>query len=259
MIRLKEAFSDMAETLRRVFQDPPSRGVPVAFPDPGQGSVVVLGVSAREVPYRFVLSSKSSPLLPAPVLGTGQVLFQAALLTEDSWNRWASGAKACEMPVFKVGGCARVGVPPLPRSAPVRQAEISSFRVSSRALRNRFDAPSVRGGAPAFPSPAARQALNLVLGLPIAISGQSFQSLPKAIGMRYTLQLVRASGENIRNLEILGVYSIPKKGVKGLRHDPKTGRILLDLGAEASGAPRAPFILARKKDDRSYVSSFAED
>jgi hypothetical protein len=256
---LKAAFADMAETLRRVFQAPPSRSVPTAFPEPAQGSTLLLESSAKEVPYRFLPSPRTSELLSAPTIGMEATSFQAVLQAEDSFSRWASGAVVCEMPVFQAGGCARVGVPPLPRNAATRRVEPASFRVSLRAFREWVAAPSTRGGSPAIPAPVARQALNVALGLPIAVSGQSFPSLSKALGMRYTLQLVRATGENIRNLDILGVYQIPKKGVKGLRHDPRTGRVLLDLGAEASGAPRASFILAMKKDDRSYVSSFVED
>jgi hypothetical protein len=98
-----------------------------------------------------------------------------------------------------------------------------------------------------------------VLRLPIAIAGADFQKLPRALNMRYGFQLVKASGENIRNLDVLGVFSIPTKGVTSLRHDAQTGRILVNLGAEAIGAPRGRFILARKKDDHGFVSCFVEE
>jgi hypothetical protein len=83
--------------------------------------------------------------------------------------------------------------------------------------------------------------------------------LPKALNMRYTFQLVKTTGENIRNLDVLGVYPVPTKGVTSLRHDARTGRILVNLGPEAVGASRGRFILARKKDDRSFVSCFVEE
>ena len=77
--------------------------------------------------------------------------------------------------------------------------------------------------------------------------------------MRYSLQLVRGTGENVRNLEVLGLFRIPSKGVADLRHDPGQGRILVRLEASAVRASRAPFILARRKDDGSLVSCYVED
>lgn len=97
------------------------------------------------------------------------------------------------------------------------------------------------------------------MGFPVAVEGQEFQSLPKASSMRYTMQLVKTTGENIRNLDILGIYPVPLRGVTSLQHDPSTGRVLLGLSPEASSSPRAPFLLARKKDDLSYVSCFLEE
>jgi hypothetical protein len=76
--------------------------------------------------------------------------------------------------------------------------------------------------------------------------------------MRYSLELVRATGENVRNLEVLGLFRLPRKGVTDLRHDPKTASILVRLEPAALKAPRAPFILARRKDDGALVSCFVE-
>ena len=77
--------------------------------------------------------------------------------------------------------------------------------------------------------------------------------------MRYSLQLVRGTGENVRNLEVLGLFQIPSKGVVDLRHDPRQGRLLIQLESSAIKAPRAPFILARRRDDGALVSCFVED
>jgi hypothetical protein len=77
--------------------------------------------------------------------------------------------------------------------------------------------------------------------------------------MRYSLQLVRGTGENVRNLEVLGLFRLPRKGVADLRHDPRLGRLLVRLLPLAVRAERAPFILARRKDDGALVSCFVED
>lgn len=84
-------------------------------------------------------------------------------------------------------------------------------------------------------------------------------TLPRAQWMRYSLQLVKATGDNIRNLELLGLYRIPSRGVVGMSHDAKTGRLLLALNREAVGASRQPFLLARRRDDRTLVSCLLEE
>lgn len=83
--------------------------------------------------------------------------------------------------------------------------------------------------------------------------------LPKALMMRYNLQLVRATGENIRNLELVGVFRIPSKGTEQVHHDPATGRLMVTLGPAAAGARLAPFVLARRKSDASIVCCFVEE
>jgi hypothetical protein len=98
-----------------------------------------------------------------------------------------------------------------------------------------------------------------MLSLAVPIKSQDIQRLPKGLWMRYSLQLVRGTGENVRNLEVLGLFRIPRKGVADLRHDPGQSRILVRLEASALRAPRAPFILARRKDDGTLLSCFVED
>jgi hypothetical protein len=99
----------------------------------------------------------------------------------------------------------------------------------------------------------------MVRALPVAITGEDLGKLSKALLMRYTLQLVRATGENVRNLEMLGLYRVPSKGARQIRHEPSTGRLLVEMGMEAAGAGRVPFVLARRKDDGSVVYCFAEE
>jgi hypothetical protein len=101
--------------------------------------------------------------------------------------------------------------------------------------------------------------LDTILSLPIPLRAEDIQRLPKGLWMRYSLQLVRGTGENVRNLEVLGLFRIPRKGVTDLRHEPGLSRILIRLEAAAVRAPRAPFILARRKDDGSLLSCFVEE
>jgi hypothetical protein len=259
MIRIREAMTDAAETLRRLFRDPACHTVSTDLPVPPQGLVAILKALVQAPAYGFASPTQPVLLLREASSHPEAMGFLPRLQAEDGWNRWAAGAVVCGMPVFAAAGCSRLEMPALPRSVPCRKQELPPMRFSLRSYREWIRTPLARGGSPRFQAPSAFQAMNQILGLPIAIAGQDFQSLSKALGMRYSLQLVRASGENIRNLDVLGVYQIPKKGVRALSHDAKTGRILLELGMEASGASRAPFILAQKKDDRSYVSCFLED
>jgi hypothetical protein len=257
--RFKDAMSDMAETIRRAFQDPPCRTVPIGIRLPGAASIKLLGTTCMSVPYRFEPEIRTPELLFPSILQSPAMAIEVRLCHEDAFAAWAAGAKVCEMPVFRVGNCGRLAVPPLPRSVTVRAVGLPPFAFSSRCIRSGIAAPPVRECPSRISLPRVRKNLEAVIGLPIAISGEDLAKLPKALNMRYTFQLVKATGENIRNLDVLGVYPVPVKGVVALRHDAQTGRIMLNLGTEAVGAHRGRFILARKKDDRSFVSCFVEE
>jgi len=160
---------------------------------------------------------------------------------------------------FSIGAHRRVEVPPLPRRPRCGRMEPEAFRTVSRGYREGLASPAVRGGSPELAQAVVRGGLEVAMSLPIAIQGQDVQELPRVQWMRYSLQLVKATGENIRNLDVLGLYRIPSKGVASMRHDAKTGRLLLELDREAAGASRLPFLLARRKDDRTLVSCFLEE
>lgn len=257
--RFKDAVSDVAETIRRAFQTPPCRSVPTRLPAPGTSSVGLLAATGLPVDYRFAPGVEIQDLLFQTLLRDERMGFEARLCREDTWATWATGAKVCAMEVFRAGNCGRMVVPPLPRTVPVRPVGLPPFRVASRFVREAVVSPIVRKESLRPLSPRVRRDLEMVLGLPIAIAGEDFQKLPRALNMRYTFQLVKATGENIRNLDVLGVYPVPVRGVSALRHDARSGRILVNLEPEAAGAPRGRFILARKKDDRSFVSCFVEE
>jgi hypothetical protein len=257
--RFRDAVSDVAETIRRTFQNPPCRTVATEFGRPGTAPIGLLETTCIPVDYQFEPGIRIQDLRFCAVLHGEPMSFEARLRREDAWAAWAAGAKVCEMAVFRVGNCSRLAVPSLPRSVPVRGVNLPPFRITSRFIREVIAAPAIRHLSPGFSPPRVSRGLEAVLGLPLAIGGEDLLKLPKALSMRYTFQLVKATGENIRNLEVLGVYPVPVKGVTALRHDAGTGRILVNLGPEAIGAHRGRFILARKKDDHSFVSCFVEE
>jgi hypothetical protein len=252
-------MSDMAETIRRVFQDPPTAGADLRLPVPGVRTVPFPGTRALAPDYRLAPMTGMVPVLAAAPPSEVDFRWVAALHAEEGWSRWAAGAQVCVLPLFKAEMAARLEVPPLPRKARVREAAPEAFRARGRSGLEVLPGTRVEPVPCAIPAPRAFRALEHALALPVAFTGEDLQTLPKALQMRYTLKLVRETGENIRNLEVLGLYRIPARGTRQVNHQAATGRLLVTLGPESVGAPKAPFILARKKDDESIVCCFVED
>ena len=257
--RITEAVADLKETLARAFRDPPSHSLeagPLLARSCGEA---LLSAASSEPDYLLCADARAACLDNPVSMVEAPMRLEGRLQSEEAWARWAAGAVVLEMPVFAQGAQRREEVPPLPRRPPCRCIEATGFRTSARCFREEIASPAARGGPPSLALPAVRSGLDLALGLPIAIQGQDVQALPRGQWMRYSLQLVKATGENIRNLEMLGVYRIPSKGVVGMRHDAKAGRLLLELNRDASGGTRVPFLLARRKDDRTLVSCILEE
>lgn len=257
--RLKDAAADVAETLRRAFTDPPCGRLDPVLPNPRPRVVPILEARGLAPEFRAQAPLREAPLEFAPEPRVAALDMSAPVRAEEGWSRWAAGAPTFAMEVFRVGAAPRVAVPPLPRRPEVKEARPGLPATRSRSLIDPLIAPGTRQLRPAFLPPRCREALDMALGLPVAVTPEAQALIPKALWMRYTLQLVKATDANIRSLDILGLYRIPARGVRGLRHDAASGRLLLDLGPEASGAPRSRLMLARTKTDRALVSCFLED
>lgn len=257
--RLRGAVADAAETLRRLFRE-----VPVHQP-----SAPLEKPAAREVPrfeaLAFDLDHRFNPDVTDPFRGVEASVreepagWTARVAREDAWDRWCAGAAVMELEVFRPAGRRQVAVPPLPRAPKTARLEAGGFRIALRQHRQPLVKPGVFRAAPALSLPGVRRDLDRVLGLSVAVVGEDLQRVPKALWMRYTLALVKATGENIRALEVLGLFRVPSRGVAALRHEARTGRLLLDLTREASGAPRVPLILARRREDHAILTCFPED
>ena len=257
--RFREAMADMAETIRRVFQAPATLGVPLGFRLAVPGAAETLTTSALEPSYRFQAETAREPALEAGLPLAVATGWTAVLREDPGWTAWAAGAVVCQLPLFQAEKCQRLAVPALPARAAGRRVALDAFASRTRSGWTGFGPPAVRREDPGLPAPACRRDLEQALSLPVAFTGEDIQKLSKALWMRYTLQLVRGTGQNIRNLEVLGLYWIPSKGTRQVRQDPATGRLLVNLGPEAVGARKAPFILARQKDDASVVCCFVEE
>ncbi len=256
--KVREAVSDAAETLRRLFADPPAhqalpgplRALPRTCPLPA-GSLRT-GLEPFEAGTRAMAGLEEAIRL-AHLEG-----FAPRLRSEQGWAAWGAEAMVVAMAPLEAAGARGLAVPPLPRRSPVR-ACLESIR-----------APRTRGGLEPLRPPGSRRlepavaveprpGIEAMRALPVPFPAVDTQRLPKGLWMRYSLQMVRRTGENVRNLEVLGLFQVPRKGVQDLRHDARRGRILVKLGAEAAGSPRVPFILVRRRSDGALLSCYLEE
>lgn len=257
--RVREAVADAAETLRRLFSDPVVHAVPrAAFRVvPRHSAPLAAQAQAGWQPPEVLLR-----ILPR--MGEGLRVhipppFEARLQSEEGWSRWGAEATVVAMVPLRPGGAARAEVPPLPRRGASRSALDPIRAPAARRVWEAFREGRARRLDPALEVGGTRSGLQAMFERPISVQGEDLQRLPKGLWMRYSLQMVRATGENVRNLEVLGLFRLPKRGVGELRHDPRRGRILVRLGAEAAGAPRVPFILARRRSDGALLSCYLEE
>ena len=257
--RFKEAMADLAETIRRVFQPPAARPVPLAWPFPEPGRVAPLEAAPGQPFAPCAAAAVAAELLrPAPPAAVA-LAWAPRVEGEPGLADWNAGVRTCAPPMLRSEGCARVEVPALPRRPGIRRERPAGFAARPRSGWAGPEPPAVRRGLQSLGGFRVFPGLQAVLGQPMAVVGEDLGRLPKALLMRYNLQLVRATGENIRNLEVVGLYRIPAKGTEQVRPDPATGRLLVTLGPAAAGARLAPFILARRKTDASIVCCFVEE
>lgn len=257
--RMKDAVADAAETLRRAFAGltvVELRPEPFRLQAQGSSPLAVEGVAGLQPldPIR-----REMPLLDQAVEGRALEPFRATLCAESGWARWGAEAEVLRMTPLEAARATRMAVPPLPRKAQVLGKLEPPIPPAARRWAEALTPPTVRLMETGLTSTEAKAGLRSMLTLPVPIKSEDIQRLPKGMWMRYSLQLVRGTGENVRNLEVLGLFFIPRKGVADLRHDPGQGRILLRLEPIAVRAARAPFILARRKDDGNLVSCYVED
>lgn len=257
--RIGDAMKDVAETLRRVYRDPPAREVSLRFTAHPRPPFALLAAPVRSGLDPFLPVLGIQGLQPAVAIGVEDTTLKTSLRGEDAWASWAAGAKVAVMPVFRSQGTGRLEVPALPRKPRVGAIAAERFPVRIRTAFEGLLQPRYRSAEIRLAPPAARRAVELVFGLPLAITGEDLRTAPKPVQMRCSLQIVKATGENVRNLDLLGRYLIPKKGVRELQHDAASGRLLLQLGPEAAGSGQTVLLLARRKDDRSLLTCTSEE
>ena len=105
-----------------------------------------------------------------------------------------------------------------------------------------------------FAAPNCIASIDRALMAPISIKSKDLASVPKAIWMRCTMHLVKETGENVKNLQIVGLYSIPNNGVKSIAHGASNGSVQIQVGAEAINSELCTLVVARKKSDNAIIS-----
>ncbi len=254
---LRKALGEAADALRRLFGAPKVRSLAAPVPSAVGHGGALLQAAAKGILEPLVIHPQALPLFTGAAGTTTLDPFSTDLHIEEGWEHWSAEARVHIPSLFPAGGAAGGSVPPLPEGKAQRLA------ISTVA------APGVRTTPPTVATPRAfripiqgfnldlEKGLGPVMRKPFSFPSQNVQKLPKALWMRYSLALVKATGENVRNLEVLGLWQLPRKGVSGLRPDAE-GRLWVQLSPEASGAPCAAFMVARKKDDQSLISAFVE-
>lgn len=255
--RIGAAVKDVAETLRRVYQDPPARAVALGFAVRPRPPFAVLQSAVREGLDPFAPPLGAQQLQPQAIPRTAAMAFVAK--GDGGWTGWASGAQVAVATVFAAQGAGRLEVPPLPRRPAVGAFAVDRFASRVQAAAVGLARPRTWSASAGLAPPSSRKGLDLMLGLPVAIAGEDLRAAPKPVQMRCSLQMVKATGENVRNLDLLGRYLIPSKGVREVSHDGGSGRLLVHLGPEACGAERTLLLIARRRDDRSLLTCFPEE
>jgi len=257
--RLRAAVADAAETLRRLFREVPVHEHPAALPRPRTQVAPRMEVRCLRPEHAVQVQVRPPDWRLCGVVREEPIRWAVEPRREEAWDRWAAGAAVLTLEVFHPAARRRLAGGALPRTVRVGRLQPEGFRLALRQHRQPLGRAGVLRAAPAPAPPEVHRDMDRILGLPVAVVAEDLQRVPKALWMRYTLALVKATGENIRSLEVLGLFRVPARGVAALRHEPRTGRLLLELTREASGAPRVPLILARRKEDRAILTCFPED
>ncbi|HJV91787.1 MAG TPA: hypothetical protein VJ623_15865 [Holophagaceae bacterium] len=257
--KAKEALGDMAQTIRRLFGEPRVGSLTASrFQAQGHGELM-LGARVIHGLPATVASVVPVALFEGEVAAGELPSLEAVLREEHGWDAWASGARAVETILFEAGKTAQLAVPPLPKVTRVQAPREPLPRPGIRSLEPKVAAPGCRSlDVDRGLETRTRSEVGRALLQPFAFPGEDLAKLPKNLWMRYSLALVKATGENVRNLEVVGLYRLPRKGVSDLRPDGQ-GRIWVRLTPEAVGAKRAPFMLARRKDDQAFVSACVDE
>ena len=261
--RIKDTVGDVAETIKRAFSGPTVYSAMDFFKAAPACKILPLPTT-RVLTNPLLSSSPSVSVLPLPVSASVSVLnvqFEARVLLETG-EAFRADAKLVSIPLVWPVAAKSAKIPRMDDVAVNKVDEpYSVFNVQFYTLP-RFlleHGGVIHKQIAAINFPRCFASVATALSLPIRIKPDDSLLASKALRMRYSLQLVKKTGENIRNLEIIGLFRIPKKGVSSFKHDATTGLLWITAGTEAQKSRSCKLILARRKSDSKILSCILDD
>lgn len=254
--RIKDTVEDVAETIKRAFVGPAVHSAPQFFIETPVSNAMSLPVASTLVAPLTISAniSVASLLLSAPV-SNADVQFRPRVLLETG-EAFKANAKLVSIPLAWSGVVKSAEIPRM--NAPAVRGVDDSYSVFktefyvlpqfSLKLEKTYKLNT------SMNTPRCFASVETALSRPIGIQSENVEKISKALLMRYTIQLVKETRENIRNLEIIGLYSIPKKGVRAIKRDASAGLLRILVGPEAQNSEYNKLMLARKKSDSTIVS-----
>ncbi len=256
---LKNSFADLAETLKRLFTAPKTQSLDLQTGPLTVHSLPPLEGCVREHSCAFQFHIQPTPLHIKATLQTLPPL-EARIHEEKGWDAWTIQGGSLAVPLFSPAHRIPFEVPRISRKALIHKASPEPWQIRiHHATLARFQPRILRPSFRDDKQPNALQNLDLMFQRPFQMAGIPFHSLPKPLQMRYSLQLVKSTQHNIRSMDILGLFNLPKSGVNAMRFDNSKNRLLLALTPVAARAKRVPFLLARLKDSGEVLSCYPEE
>jgi hypothetical protein len=199
----------------------------------------------------------SGPLLEQVAANAPNIVFEARALTEAG-EVFKADAKMMKVSFVWAGAVKSAEVEKI-NSPSAAGADASNYLFQTRAHAITVNPPIMKEGGvyrinANLGVTDCYRSVAVALAVPIKIKSENLEKLPKALWMRYMLMLVKESGENVKNLEMIGLYQVPKKGVKTLKHDHSNGSLHIVVGSEALTSPYRKILTARRKDNSALVS-----
>jgi hypothetical protein len=256
--RVKGTVEDVAETIKRFFVGPKVHSASDLF---------FSGLSFKTLPWPTT-TVKEASMLHAPTISamppfasaptcvanlrfesrtiaeTGGAFETNAKLIEASFV-WTGAVKSAEIQKVNAPGITKVDSPHYLFPTKEHVFLIEPLKVKQDGV---YKLNTYLGTTGCYRS------VERALLIPIKIKSENLEKLSKALWMRYTMMLVKESGENVKNIEMVGIYRVPKNGVKTFKLDPSTGSLLIVVGADALQSPFRKIIIARRKNNSTLVS-----
>jgi hypothetical protein len=255
---IKNAAGDLAETTVRAFAGPKVYLAPQCFLEEPiinpmeQPSVSVSSAALLSQPEAHSIALLTLTMPPASAAdikfdtltlnGMGEPFSVSAASLKASFS-WPFATRSADIPKIDALGANTI------------DPSTFGFQTGTKGVAE-IDIPAseTRSFTAFIAAPSCIASTGRAFMEPIGIKSKDLASVPKSIWMRYTMRLVKETGENVKNLQIIGLYSIPKNGVKSIAHSASDGGIQILVSAEAVDSKHCTLVVARKKSDNATIS-----